>query len=59
MTMAQVIWQRMVCLGAVAVALALAACGTTEGQREDDSPIPWNTPERWEQQPNFGAPYTW
>lgn len=39
--------------------LVLLGCSAADERRDDDSPIPWNTPERWEQQPNFGAPYTW
>jgi len=42
-----------------AALLALLGCSAAEERRDDDSPIPWNTPERWEQQPNFGAPFTW
>lgn len=52
--------RRIVWVMAWVTVLVAVGCSTTEEQRrDDDSPLPWNKPERWEQQPNFGAPYAW
>ncbi len=40
-------------------ALILSACETTPDYQDAGSPIPWNKPEDWEQEPNLGAQFNW
>ena len=45
---------------AVACLIFISGCGNLPiEQRDAGSSIPWNQPERWEQQPSMSTPFTW